>query len=113
MGVETGAKIIYNANVENYLDALAYKLFHKEYFGFLKTAKDYVDNLTFEIERTISIKQHKLAPPRFKKFGTHYINIKTTKRTTWYVFFIKNDNKYIIRYITNNHVSAHHIRGLK
>ena len=61
MEMETRTKIIYNKNVEKYLDELAYELFTKEFFGVLKTAKDYVDTLIFEIERSISIKQHKIA----------------------------------------------------
>jgi len=113
MGLETGAKIIYDKNVIDYLENLAIKLFKKDYFGFLETANNYVDNLTIEIENSIFVKQHKIAPLHFKKYGSHYITLKTAKRTMWYVFFIKKDNRYVIKYLTNNHVSAHYIRGLK
>jgi len=111
--METGAKVVYAKNCKSYLNNLAYKLFEKDYFGFLIYAKDYVERIVDEIESSISIKQHKTAPVRFKKYGSHYITIKTTKRTTWYVFFFHKKDIYFVNFITNNHVSAHYIRGLR
>ena len=111
--METGTKVVYSRNCKSYLTNLGYKLFEKDYFGFLINAKDYVNRIVAEIESSISTKQHKAAPIRFKKYGNHYITIKTTKRTTWYVFFFREKDTYFVNFITNNHVSAHYIRGLR
>lgn len=35
---------------------------------------------------------------------------KSSPRTTWYVFFSKSGNRYLIRYITNNHKDGAYIR---
>ena len=99
--------------VVDYLDGLIHKLYQKGYFGFIESAKEYVDKLTDDIYLNIDKRQKNIAPPRFKRYGSHYVTYKPNKRTTWYIFFIFKNDRYIIRYITNNHVSAQHIRGLK
>jgi len=111
--METGAKVVYSKKCNSYLTNLAFKLFEKDYFGFLINAKEYVERIVVEIETSIAVKQHKTAPDRFEKYGSHYIIIKTTKRTTWFVFFFIKNDTYYVNFITNNHVSAHYIRGLK
>jgi hypothetical protein len=98
-----------------YLKELTTLLYDKGYFSFPETAKEYVDKLTFYIENNIPSIPKKIAPRHFSKFGKdmHYITYRPNKRTSWYIFFNFKDDRYIIRYITNNHVSAQHIRGLK
>lgn len=105
--------VIILAEVADYLDELAYKLYLKGYFGFIESAIEYVDKLTDDVHKNIHSKQKKLAPPRFRRYGYHYITYKPNRRTTWYIFFNFRDDRYLISYITNNHVSAQHIRGLK
>ena len=105
-------KVIYAPEVVDYIDNLILILFEKGYFGFPESAKTYVSKLTSDIERSIHLKLKKASPPRFKKYGTHYVTYKPNKNTTWYVFFSFRTDRYLIRFITNNHVSAQYIRGL-
>ncbi len=105
-------KVIYAPEVVDYIDNLIIILFEKGYFGFPESAKTYVSKLTSDIESSIHLKLKKASPPRFKKYGTHYVTYKPNKNTTWYVFFSFRTDRYLIRFITNNHVSAQHIRGL-
>lgn len=99
--------------VAEYLDDLAYKLYLKGYFGFTESAHKYIDRLIDDIYLNLPYRLKKPAPGKLKKYGTHYVTFKPNKNTTWYVFFISKGYRYIVRYITNNHVSAQHIRGLK
>ncbi len=77
-----------------------------------ESAKTYVSKLTADIESSIHLKLKNPSPPRFKKYGSHYVTYKPNKNTTWYVFFSMRADRYLVRFITNNHVSAQHIRGL-
>lgn len=42
-----------------------------------------------------------------------YASFTKNKRTTWYVFFneyeVAGETVYLVRYISNNHVIAHHL----
>lgn len=105
----------YRPVVISYLEDLTTILFNKGYFSYLSTSKEYVDKLTLTIEAEISTKLKKKAPKHFDRFGKnmYYITYRPNRRTTWYIFFTYKNDNYLIEYITNNHVSAHHIRGLK
>jgi hypothetical protein len=105
-------KVIYSPKVVDYIDNLIFILFEKGYFGFPESAKTYVSKLTADIESSIHLKLKNPSPPRFKKYGSHYVTYKPNKNTTWYVFFSMRADRYLVRFITNNHVSAQHIRGL-
>ena len=109
------ANVDYSPEAIIYLKELTTLLYEKGYFSFAETAKEYVDKLTYYIENDISTTSKRIAPRHFSKFGKnmHYFTYRPNKRTTWYIFFNSRDDRYIIRYITNNHVSAQHIRGLK
>ncbi|MFT4205137.1 MAG: hypothetical protein QM610_14625 [Chitinophagaceae bacterium] len=48
-------------------------------------------------------RRHNTTPPALSQCGNHYIKIKASKRTMWYVFFDKSRNRYLINFITNNH----------
>ena len=102
----------FTPQVEDYLFDLIEILHQKGYFSFYDTAEKYVMKLLEDIESNIHIKQKKKAPVRFQKYASYYITYRPNKRTTWYIFFNVKDDRYLIRYITNSHVSAQHIRGL-
>jgi len=106
------ATVAYLPEVVDYLDELGYELYIKEYFGFIDSAKEYIYNLRIYVESNIQGKQLKIAPPYFRRFATHYITYRTNKRTTWYIFFLRKGNRYLVTYITNNHVKGQHIRTL-
>ena len=80
--------------------------------GSIEHAKQYVVRLREYIERNNSYLHRKPAPLYFSKYGgsMEYITYNANKRTTWYIFFQQRDQRYMICYITNNHVEGQHIR---
>lgn len=96
-------EIIYNSKVEDFLFDLTYILFKEEYFGFFESSKDYVLNLIVEIETHLELSPHRRSPKQLQKHGKFYITFNTTQPTTWYIFFDKNNNRYFVEFITNNH----------
>ncbi len=99
----------FHPSVVEYLDELTFTLYKKGYFGFIDSATDYTDKLIDFIEKNIHSRPHKKAPAYFNNFGKnmYYITYQPNKQTTWYIFFIENTNRYLIKFITNNHVSGH------
>ncbi|MDR0891492.1 MAG: hypothetical protein LBN24_02650 [Mediterranea sp.] len=106
-------KVISSAEVENYLFSLMRILYDKEYFGFEDSANKYVEGLIKDIRVNLPRKVRKLAPPHFNKYGKglYYATFRKSKRTQWYVFYqVYRQNEelvYLIRYIDNNHNTAH------
>jgi len=105
-------KVAYHPLVIDYLEQLTFKLFEKEYFGFYSTACEYVDNMIDFISSNIHLSRHYKASSHFNNHGNNlmYFTYQPNKQTTWYIFFNVNDNRYLIRYITNNHASGHLIK---
>ena len=102
-------KVAYHPLVIDFLEQLTFELYEKGYFGFYDSACEYVDRIIDDISSNIHIKPYKKAPPYFNKFGQNmfYVFYQSSDQTTWYIFFNVNDNRYLIRYITNNHLSGH------
>lgn len=96
-------EIIIGKAVVIFLKELTATLFQKEYFGFLETAEDYVNDLIDGMYMQLYSENHYEAPAALKHYGNYYVKIKGSKRTTWYVFFDKNESRYFIEFITNNH----------
>ena len=96
--------IQYLPEIENFINDLSDLLFEKEYFSFYEYAADYVDKLTFFIEKELFNFPHKSTPKKLKRFGSNYVFYKPNDRTTWYIFFEKSNNRYLITHLTNNHV---------
>ncbi len=94
----------YLPEIEYFINNLSDLLFEKEYFAFYEYAADYVDNLTFFIENDLINFPHKTTPKKLKKLGSNYVFYKPNNRTTWYIFFEKINNRYLITHLTNNHV---------
>lgn len=105
----------YLPEVHWYLKDLALLLYEKKYFGFYEDAEEYVTKLVTYVDSNIYSLLKKVAPDRFSRFGNnmHYVTYRPNRSTTWYIFFQSKIDNYLVRYITNNHVSAQHIRGLK
>lgn len=99
-----GKTIIYSKFFENYLTDLIDILFYKDYFGYIENAEKYVVDLKDDIENYINIKQHYLTPKKLSRYGKNFIIVSLNNRTSWYVFFEKRDNRFLIQYITNNHM---------
>ncbi|MDR2003935.1 MAG: hypothetical protein LBQ74_12960 [Prevotella sp.] len=104
-------KIIYAANVREYLKEVSDILYEKEYFGFEDDAAEYIDTLTLDIDETLPNRQKKKATPYFNRYGKglHYSVFKKNDNTQWYVFFNYEDDIYYIRYIGNNHTCAQYL----
>ncbi len=93
-------KIIFTRQVESQLEELVMKLYYNDYFGFLVDANNYVHNIKNFIETIPTLK------PRFtlnKEYGTFYCKYKHNYKTTWYIGFDREDDIYLIKFITNNH----------
>ena len=78
-------------------------LFEKEYFGFLESSFDYVDDIIDFLEHNLPIFPHKKTPENLIDLGSKYIFYKANQNTTWYIFFESQDNRYLVTFITNNH----------
>ena len=90
-------------DVVRFLDDLINELYKKEYFGFIESAEKYVSDIYKAIPDRIKKTTHKKTPNNIKYLGSNYIFYKANARTTWYVFFEKQDAIFLITGIMNNH----------
>lgn len=95
-------KVFISPAVVDYLDALVYQLYKKEYFGFIASAEEYVALLYDAINHTIHL-NNKPTAEKLLYLGSNYIFYKSNKRTTWYIFFEKKDTIYLVTGILNNY----------
>lgn len=96
-------KVIFKDKVLDYLDELVYTLFKEEYFSYSEKAQLYVDKIVDFIILEINSFPHKITPQKLQYLGSNYIFYKSNNRTTWYVFFEKRNQNYLITGIINNH----------
>ncbi len=96
-------KIIFKDRVLDYFDELVYTLFKEEYFSYSENAQHYVDKIVDFIFSEINNFPHKNTPQKLRYLGSYYIFYKSNDRTTWYVFFEKKENNYLVTGIINNH----------
>jgi hypothetical protein len=105
-------KVLTTLEVRAYMQRLVQILYENGYFSFEDTARRYVKDLYDDIQTTLPIRLHIPAPKHFEKYGKdlHYATFKKSNRTTWYAFFTKHrqneDIIYLVRYISNNHVTG-------
>jgi hypothetical protein len=104
--------IEYLESVTTDLNSLIDILYYGEYLGSIESAKQYVTNIKDYIEQRLPSLVKRPAPPYFEKYGNamHYVIYNANRHTTWYIFFRQKGNRYLIRYITNNHVEGQYIR---
>lgn len=95
--------VVFTPHVIDFLDDLVRVLYKKEYFGFIETAEEYVLKIYDAVPENIKSSPHKLTPLKIKHLGSNYIFYKSNNRTTWYVFFEKKNQNYLITGIINNH----------
>jgi hypothetical protein len=98
-------KVVFNPEVEEYFETLLLNLFEKNYFSYVENAHDYVEAIVKYAVNYIPILPSKKAPLDIQNLGTHYITYTPNNRTTWYILFFKNNNRYLVTHITNNHSS--------
>jgi len=101
-------KVLYLPEVEIYLYELIELLYSKGYFSFPDQAINYVLKIRQYIESSIVTAHKRRSPDYFSKYGENmfYFIYRANANTSWYIFFQQNADIYLIRYITNNHVSA-------
>lgn len=98
------AIIVYQPEVEQYINDLVYILFYEDYFTYIENAIDYKDKIINFVEQNILLFPFKKTPKQLAHLGSKYIFYTSNQRTTWYIFFESKDNNYLITYVTNNHV---------
>ena len=96
-------KITYKNHILDYFDDLVYLLFKKEYFSYQENADKYLEKLVEFVFLNIRKFPQRKTPQALKYLGSQYIFYKSNKRTTWYVFFEKSGDDYLITGILNNH----------
>ncbi len=97
-------KIVLLPEVINRLNELINILYTKEYFGFIESSFSYVDNI-YDFIYTVPTLPCKETSNQ--KFGKFYCSYKVNRNTTWYITFDKEDERYIVQYITNNHTEEY------
>ena len=95
--------IIFQQNVLDYFDDLIHILFKEEYFGFVESSEDYVNRIVDFMHQNIGVFPSKKTPNTLLRYGENYIFYKINPRTTWYIFFQKSDNNYLVTQVINNH----------
>jgi hypothetical protein len=97
------AIVVYTPEVEIYLEDLVDLLFYEEYFGFEDAAQNYAEKIVDFVQESIQNFPSRKTPAELKNFGTNYIFYKSNQRTTWYIFFEKSANNFLITNIINSH----------
>ena len=95
--------IIFQRNVQIFLEDLVDILFEKEYFGFKEDAKIYVNEIVQYVNHHNFETGIKKTPDSHKKFGKYYLKYKANNRTFWYIFFDRKENRFLVNHILNNH----------
>jgi hypothetical protein len=98
-----GINILYQPEVESYLNELTFILFKEEYFSYLENSILYKDKIIDFIEENIEHFPSRKTPAQLKNYGSKYVFYKSNQRTTWYVFFENKNNNYLITNIINSH----------
>jgi hypothetical protein len=94
------AEIIITPNADAVLQDLIEILYNKEYFGFKDSCKDYVGEL---YDFCASLPKQQPRKTKDSKYGAWYCRYSHSRKTHWFIFFDKSDDRYIIRHIINNY----------
>lgn len=107
-------RVKFNKESTTYLNELVFVLVTKGYFSYPSSAIDYIEKLYAFGYNYIPLLPGKKAPEKFKRYGwpLFYIAYKPNKQTTWYIFYIRRGERFLVTFITNNHVTAHLLNEL-
>ena len=95
--------IFYSSEFETQINEIVDILFEKGYLGFKDSALDYGDRIYDFIIKNIDKPISRQSPKAFQKFGAFYMKYKANENTTWYIFFDRRDNRFLVNHILNNH----------
>jgi hypothetical protein len=93
-------KVIILGELEEELFELVELFFAKGYFGFLTSAKKYIDEIVNFIYKIPTLQKKQTCNNRY---GNFYCSYKANSNTKWYVIFDIEADIFLMRYITNNH----------
>jgi hypothetical protein len=101
-------KIIFSTEANVLLKELLLLLYAKGYFSFWNNAREYVKQIVYYIVQYAYILNNVRMPRLIFRYGSNlkYITYRANKTTTWYIFYQQQDDVYLVRHITNNHVAA-------
>lgn len=108
-------KVLFLPEVVDQFLELAEILYQKGYLGLKEIAVNYAEQLFRDIQTDLPIKVKKNAPEYFNRYGNNllYSSFSKNRHTTWYVFYSVHERDgqtvYLVRYLGNNHVIAHHL----
>ena len=108
-------KVLFLPEVVDQFLELAEVLYQKGYLRFKDVAIDYSEQLFRDIQTNLPLKVKKDAPSYFRRYGNglFYSSFAKNKHTTWYVFYSVHEQDdqtvYLVRYLGNNHIIAHHL----
>jgi len=103
-GFRKKEKIIFENDVIFYLRRLIHRLYLDEYFYSIVAREDYVERIIDYINENIEQSQHKKAPTELFYLGEYYMFYNANSSTTWFIFFYRKNNDFLISGILNNHV---------
>lgn len=95
--------VIFQRKVQVFLEELVDILFEKEYFGFKKDAKEYVWEIVQYVDNHDFETGVRNTTDSLQKYGKFYLKYKANNRTTWYIFFDRKNNRFLVNHILNNH----------
>lgn len=97
-------EVIILPELEDKLFDMVSIFYEEEYFGFLDSDLVYIDNIVNFIYKIPTLRYKETAN---KTFGEYYCSYKANRNTTWYITFDKQDDRFIVQYITNNHTEEY------
>ncbi|MBX2965409.1 MAG: hypothetical protein KF845_04625 [Cyclobacteriaceae bacterium] len=86
--------VIYKPEIENYINELVYVLYQEQYFDNLENAIRYKDKIIDFIEGSIANFPYKQTPLPLHSLSSKYIFYNSNRKTTWYIFFEKENGTY-------------------
>ena len=95
-----GKGIVISLKVAVKLHKLEQILYKKEYFGFLDSSINYVDNIRDTI---YSIPDLRHCKTKKTKIGAWFVRHKVNAKTTYYITFDFKGDRFVIKDILTNH----------
>ena len=102
---------------DDFLTSLADVLVREGYKPNFVRAAQVTDDILNFITHLAKVPHYRLAPYtayHFSKYGADlwyaFFKRKSSPRTTWYIFFEKQDNCILVKHISNNWIDGQYIR---
>ena len=110
-------EIVVLPEVLNFIDKLPLILIQEGYLSTYENALRFAEDIISfmeQIPQSDSFQLEEIAKQHFSFLGDDLkyslFRRKSSPQTTWYIFFSQKGNRFIIKYITNNHFERQFIR---